>query len=216
MSIAVRRPAGGHAIGHPDVAVVRVDAPVAVRVQVLVAKHVGRDIAGGQRAVQSAVARAGPTIEVVEARRGQILVLAQVGSGEAIRLPRINNKCCAFTVHLTLAFAHDDHRRIAVGIDFDPVFTSLAQRKGEIGCVHLQHLLGRETTHADDQSTLRQLQLRDSVVEIENGQAGIGGHANQGAADLDFRPCPRICPKTIATGQRTIERRLVPIVLAGG
>ena len=47
MSVAVRRPAGGHASRDPDVAVGRVHVPGAVRIEVLIADHVLRYIAGG-------------------------------------------------------------------------------------------------------------------------------------------------------------------------
>ena len=150
------------------------------------------------------------------ARRIDILVLAQAGPGEAIRLPRIDDICRAFAVHLALAFAHDDRRRVAVGIHFDPVFAGLPQREGEIRRVDLEHLVGIETTHADVQRALRQLQLGDAVVEIEDGHAGAGVHANHRAADLDLGPRTRIRPQAVAGGQRPIDRRLDPIVLAGG
>ena len=216
MSVAVRRPVGGHAIRDPDVAVGRVDAPGAVRIEVLVADHVRRHIAGGDRVVVAAVAIARPAIEFVEARRVDVLVLAQAGPREAIRLPRIDHVRRAFAVHLALALAHDDRRRIAVGIHLDPVFAGLPQREGEIRRVDLEHLVGLEAAHADVQRALRQLQLGDAVVEIEHGDAGAGVHANHRAADLDFGPRTRIRPEAVAGGQRPIDRGLHPIVLAGG
>ena len=115
-----------------------------------------------------------------------------------------------------MAIAHDDRRRVAVGIHFDAEFTGLPKGKREIRRVHLEHLVGPETTHADVQCALRQLQLGDAVVEIENGYAAIGVHANHCPADLDFGPRARIRPKAVAGGQRPIDRRLYPIVLAGG
>ena len=216
MSIAVRCPAGGHAIRHPDVAVGRVDAPDAVRIQVLITYHILRYIAGRARVVVSAVALARPAVELVEARRVDILILAQARTREAIRLPRIKHIRCPLSVRLTLAFAYDDRRGIAVWIHRDPVFAGLPKCEGEIRRIDLEHVIGSETTHADVQGALRQLQLNDSVVKIENRYAGTGVHADHGPTDLDFSPCPHIRPKAVASSQRTVDRCSYPIVFAGG
>jgi hypothetical protein len=79
MPVAVRRPAGLDAVRDPDVAVGRVDAPGAVRVEVLVADDVLRDVARGRRSVVGAVALADQRSN--SSRRGAIdaLVIAKAG-----------------------------------------------------------------------------------------------------------------------------------------
>jgi len=214
MAVSVRCPAGRHARGVPDVAVGRIGAPRAVRIEVLIADDVRRYVTGGDRRVVSAVAIGRPAIEFVDANVGK-LVVAQSGPGKAIWLARINDICGAFAVGLALASAYDDRRRVALGIYFDPVFAGLPEGEREIRRIDFEHLVRIESTNADIQRTLRQLQLGDAVVEIENGYAGAGVHANHGAADLYFGPCTRIGPQAVASGERPIDRRLYPIVLAG-
>ena len=92
----------------------------------------------------------------------------------------------------------------------------MPQREGEIRRVDLEHLVGLETPHADVQRALRQLQLGDPIVEIENGYGRAGVHANHRSADLDFGPRTRVRPEAVAGGQRPIDRGLDPIVLARG
>ena len=71
-------------------------------------------------------------------------------------------------------------------------------------------------THADMQCALRQLQLSDLVIEIENGYAGPTAHADHGSADLDLGPRARLRPKAVARRQRPIDRCLYPVVLTRG
>ena len=216
MSVAVGGPIGTHAARDPDVAVGRVGAPGAVRIQVLIADHVLRYIAGGGRAVVAAVAIARPAIEFIEARRVEVLVLAQAGPCKAIRLPRVDDIRRVFAVHLTLSLAHDDRRGVAIGIHFDPVFAGLAQREGEIRRVDLEQLVGFEAAHADVQFALRQLQLGDAVVEVEHRYCGTGIHADHRRADLDLGARTRVRPEAVAGGHRPVDAGLHPVVLAGG
>ena len=215
MAVAIRCPAGCHAIRHPDIAVIRVDAPAAVRIEVLIADHVRRNVAGRVRVVVSAVATAGPAIEFVPARRGDDLVVAQAGPGEAIRLARIDDIRRAVAIRFTLPLAHDDRRRVAIGIDVDPVFAGLSKGEGEIRRVDLEQLVGLETAHTDVQGALRQLQLGDPVVEIENGDGGAAVQADHRPADLDLGPRTRLSPQAVAGRQRPVDRGVVPLVLAG-
>jgi len=144
------------------------------------------------------------------------LHVAQADPREAIGLPRIDGIRRPFAVDLNQTTAHEDCRGIGIGIHFDPEGAGLPQRQGEIGCSDLDHLTGLETTHPNVQYPLRQLQLGNPVIEIENGNAGAGVHANHRAAKLDLRPCSGLCPETIAGGQRPIEGGLHPVVLAAG
>ena len=114
-----------------------------------------------------------------------------------------------------MAAAHKNFRGTAVGIDFDAVFAGLAQGKGEVRRVDFEYLVGVKPAHAHIQSALRQLQLGDTVVEIENRYTRVGMHANHCAADLDFGAPARIRPQAVAAGQWSIDARLHPIIFAG-
>jgi hypothetical protein len=131
-------------------------------------------------------------------------------------LPRVDDIRRAFAVRLTLALAHDDRRCGSVRIHFDPVCARLPEGEGEVRRVDFEHLVLIEAAHADIQRALRQLQLGDLVVEIEDGYAGAGAHANHRAADLDFGARTRIRPEAVAGGQRPVDRGLYPVILAGG
>ena len=148
-------------------------------------------------------------------RRRKRLVLAQARSREAIRLPRVDDIRCAFAIDLALALAHDEIRRIAFGVHANPVIAGLPHREREIRRVDLQHLTGVEAAHADVHRALRELQLRDVVVEVEHDDARAGVEAQNGAADLELGARTGIHPKTVADGQRPIDRRLDPVIFAG-
>src|SRR6185312_7580972 len=110
MPLLVRGPIGGHAIRYPDVAVARLGAPSAVAIEVLVADYVARDIARGCRIVAAVIAIACPAVEVV-VRRSNGLIVAQVGTREAIALARIDHVGGrAVAIRLALATSHH-HRR---------------------------------------------------------------------------------------------------------
>ena len=185
-----------------------------MRVEVLIADDVGRYVAGGDRGVVEAVAIRRPAVEFVDARRGERLVLAQARPVEAIRLPRVDDVRGAFAEDLALALAHDDVRRIAFGVHGDPVFAGLPHREGEVRRVDLEDLIGIEAAHAHVQRALRQLQLRDVVVEIEHGDARAGVEPEHGAADLELGARTGIHPETVADRQRPVDRRLHPVVFA--
>jgi hypothetical protein len=58
MAVAVRRPAGGHPVRYPDIAVGRIDAPGAVGIEVFITDNFGRHIARGDGVVAAPVALA--------------------------------------------------------------------------------------------------------------------------------------------------------------
>ena len=157
-----------------------------------------------------------PAIELVESRRLYISIVAQVGAGEAIRLPRVDHVRRTVSVCLAPALAHEDRCGIPGRIHFDSVLTWLPKAERKVRRVDLEHLTRIETTHMDVQGALSQFQLGDLIVEVENRYAGVGAHSDRRAADLDFCAGTCIGPKTVAIGQRPVDRCLDPIVLARG
>ena len=184
MAVAVRRPVGSHAVRDPDLAVTRVVAPVAMGVQVLVADHVRRHITRRDRVVIYAVAGSAPAVEIVRWLRNQVLVIAQAGAAEAVSLARIQQVGRAFSISLTLALAQHDVGGIAVGVHRDPVLTRLAQCKGQVGSVYFHRLVWRQPRHTHIQRAFGQLQLGNTVVQVEHRNAGVGAHADHRTTDL--------------------------------
>ena len=154
MAVTVRRPAGAHASRRPDVAVVRVGAPGAVGIKVLIADQFGRHIARGQRIVAAAVAFARPAIQIIVAPRCHAFIVGQTGAVEAIPLLRIERIRRAFSVRFALSALHRHHRRVAVRIHIDAIFAGAAQGKCEIRCIHLKHLVPPHAAHPHFQRAL--------------------------------------------------------------
>ena len=69
------------------------------------------------------------------------------------------------------------------GRHFDAVLAGLAKHEGEVRRVDLEHLVPRQPAQAHAEGALRQLQLGNAVVEIQDGQAGGGVHADHRAHD---------------------------------
>src|SRR5207342_2202487 len=80
----------------------------------------------------------------------------------------------------------------------------------------LEDLIRIEAAHADAHRALRQLQLRDAVVQVEHGHARARVEAHDGAADLELGARTVIDPEPVANGQRTVDVGLDPVVFAGG
>ena len=213
MAVAVRCPTGGHAIREPHASIGFIDAPITVRVEVFIADHVLRHIARRLRVFVATVAITGPAVEVIEAWCVNIFVITQAGPRETVRLPRINDVRSTISICFTLTAAHENVRGIAVAIYADPVFTGLRQRESQVRRGHLKYLIAAESTHAHVQCPLGQSQLGDAVVEIENGNAGIGTHANHCAADLNFSARTGIHPNAVAGRKRPIDRGAYPVAL---
>ena len=76
----------------------------------------------------------------------------------------------------------------STSILYSPVLT---QRKSEIWRIHLESLIALETTHTNVQRTLRQLELGDIVIKIEDRHARVGIHAYHRPTNLNFGPRAR-------------------------
>ena len=213
--VAVGRPARGDASRCPDIAIVGVDAPTAVGVEVFVADDFARDIACRHRALAAPVALARPAVQVVVATRRQGFVVGQIAAVEAVGAARIDGVRRALPIYLGHAALHRDGRRIVVGIDLDAVVAGAAQREGQVRRRDFEGLPRPQAAHAQLQAALSKLHLGDAIVEVEQDHAGGRTHADRRAADLQLgaRVGPR--PQAIAGGERPIDGRPYPIGLPG-
>ena len=214
VAVAERRPVGGNAIRRPDIAVLRVAPPGAVAVEVLVADHVARDIARGRRTVVDAVAIARPAIQFVVAPRCQAIVVGQAGAIETIALLRTDHVRRAVAIQRGPAVQHPDRGRVAVRIHVDAIFTRTGHDEGQVGRVHLDRLARPHAAHAQLERSLRELQLHDAIVEIEQRHAGTPAQPDRRAAELQFGPRSGVDPQAVAARQRPVDPRPQPLILA--
>src|SRR6185369_1527921 len=104
-------------------------------------------IARGYRAVIAAVALARPDIEGVVAR-GVAVVVGQAGAVEAVALSRVERVGRALAVGLAAAAAHQNRRRVVIGIDADAVLADARHGKREVRRIHFEGLAAPQAAHA--------------------------------------------------------------------
>ena len=69
-------------------------------------------------------------------------------------------------------------------------------------------------THAEEHRACRQTKLRDVVVQIEEGHAGVRTETDRGRSDLYFSARITVSPKIVSRGQRAILHCIEPVALA--
>ncbi len=216
VTVAIGRPSGMQPAREPDVAVIGDRGPRPVRVEVLVADHLRRDVAGRHDAVVAPIALGRPAVERVGPRQRDVFAVAEVAAVEAVRLPRRHDVRRAFAVYIAHALAHDHRRRPVLGIDLDAVAARSRQREREIRRVDLDDVARREPAHAHVERPLMQLQLRDAIVEVRHGDARQRAEPPGAGVDAQFRPRTVVGPDAVAADDRPVEARLDPVVVAGG
>ena len=63
---------------------------------------------------------------------------------------------------------------------------------------------------------MRQLKLRDAIVEVEDGHAGLAAETQCKGAYLQLGARARVCPNAVASNQRPIRYREYPFIFARG
>ena len=208
-------PAGGDTIGHPHCAIVRIVVPRAIVVQVVIAVDIARDVFGRKRRVFALIARLAPVFEIVVARRVRRVVGNIVGTVEGVHLSRDEIPCLSAAGDFTPAFANGDHGRAAIRIGGDAIFAAAREREREIGRIDFKRITGRKPAHVNFDHALRELYLRGAIVEREKRNAGLAGHADRGAADVNLAARIFIDPEVIARGEWAIGIGLHPVRVAG-
>ena len=75
-------------------------------------------------------------------------------------------------------------------------------------------MIAIDLAYAHVQGPLRELELRDVVVEIQNRDARIGAETRRGRADLQLGVRARVRPHAVAADERAVDLRHGPILFA--
>jgi len=108
---------------------------------------------------------------------------------------------------------HDGGDRVAP-VDIDAIASWTIDGECQRRCGDFEYLPGIDAPYAQVERALRHLDLRDSIVQVENFNAGVRPQADGCAAHLKFRAGIAIGPEAIATDQRTIAHHAEPVALA--
>ena len=180
MAGPVGRPVDGHGARQPDCAVARVQVPVAIAVQLLVADDFARDVTRRDRLILALVAGAGPGVKVVlNARTGG--GRCQIGACEAALLP-IAKVERGTTVAINRAATRLGHHAGSVGsrVGVYTIVAGLVDDKCQVGRVDFQPLAFKERAYPHSKRALFQPQLRHVVTQCPKVEAGLLVHAHRG------------------------------------
>src|SRR4029077_6829237 len=123
-------------------------------------------------------------IELVDAGERKGLVVAQARADETIGSTRVDNVRRALAIDRGLSVAGEYVGRIAIDVDADPVLPGPPDYIRQVWCIDFDDLIRIEAADAHVQRALRQLQLHDPVVEIEQRDTGHRTEANRRRANL--------------------------------
>ena len=212
VAVSIWSPVRIHVRGHPDRSVALHILPVAVLVEIFIADHVGRHVAGRGGALFARFAGRAKAVEVVG--RWDIIGcrIRQVVPGEAVRRTGADRIRPAFADDVGLTFAHRRDRHRPVGAGRDAVPARLCDREGEVRRVNFDHVLRGETPHTHAKRPLGQLQLCRLVIEIGERDTGLAVEPERDAADVQFGTGTRVGPETVTGDQGTVGLGLDPVL----
>src|SRR6266404_3332595 len=165
VAVAIRRPADDSRVWKPNRAVLGHLAPAAVFVEIFIANHIGRDIAGGFRVILAAVTVPAPVVKVVIVIAEALNVGVElVDSGKRAGFSRMNGVSGTAAGDFALTVANNDEGGIAGFVDVDFVVAGAKDGKGEIRCINLESFVVFEPPHAHVQGAFGDPDLRHAVV----------------------------------------------------
>src|SRR6266436_2491736 len=213
VAVAIGRPADDSRVWKPNRAVLGHLAPASVFVEIFIANHVGRDIAGGFRVILAAVTVTAPVVEVVIVIAESLNVGVElVDSGKRAGFSRMNGVSGTAAGDFALTVADNDEGGIAGFVDVDFVVAGAKDGKGEIRCINLESFVVFEPPHAHVQGAFGDPDLRHTVVEIQERKTGVAGKTNRRGADVQLGERTVVGPKLVTCGNRTVDDRGNPIV----
>ena len=173
-----------------------------------------RHIARGHRVVDPPVPIESPAVEFVRRSELQQFVVAQAGAGKAVTLSLAYDIGDALAVNIGLAPQRSDRRRVAGRIDLNAIFARLADCQCEIRCIDFIELIAVHLTHTEIEHSLRELDLGDAIVQVENGGAGRSAHAHPCFSELQLGTRSGVGPDAIAGDEGSVHLSESPFVLA--
>ena len=209
----VRRPIGESDRRIPDRTIRGGGLPRAVTVEIRVADHLRGDVARRASALVVAIAARAPRIERIDAAAVCDFGVRGSHAGHRDALSRQRLLFAARERDRCLAFAHDERRRLGVGIDVDSIESCAQQpqlrvRRVDVGDV----VAGIERAHANDETALRNEQRELAIVEPRHVHAGAAGDSELTAAVVDLGATVRRHPEIVAARDGLIEADRRPIV----
>jgi hypothetical protein len=184
-------------------------------IEILVADDPGRDVARGDRALVTILSSESPALESVRRWRRQPLVIAKVGAIKPKRFTCGNPIGRAFTVRVAFAIAHHDQRRVALRICLEAVRAGARDDEREVRRVDLDAFSFADSPHIHLHDALRELQLLDSIVDIQKRNVGERAKAQRRVGHLHFAARALVKPQPVAGDERSVDARLHPLIISG-
>src|ERR1700733_4271482 len=122
-------PSRHHSAGNPHRAVIRICAPVAVLVQIVVSIDIPGDISRQLGSIFALIARLAPVFEFVKSWHRGSVIGNLVGAIKGVLLTFRQVPGISSAAHFALAFAYDDDGRSCVRIGLDAIFASPVNRE---------------------------------------------------------------------------------------
>ncbi len=204
VAVAVRRPAGDDDARHPQRAVLVVLLPAAVAVEIVDARHLGRDVARRRAARIGAVAVLHPGGEGVAHRLRQRVLRAAVAPHFGALAAR-HGDGAALALQQALAAQHGDLRALVEAV--------VAVEAGAVGAearlgrqqLELARRLAAAQPHCD--AAVVQLDLHGLVVQARDLDLGAAVEQQRGRADVDLGLGRAFSGDAVARRHRPVARR---------
>jgi hypothetical protein len=97
-------------------------------------------------------------------------------------------------------------------IDIYTIEPGSEERHGAIRCVHFNRFVFAKIANANRQAALRDAELRNLIVEIEQAHFGEGADSHRCPADLQLGAGQVVGPDVVAGRNRIVEGRGTPLV----
>ena len=215
MTIAVRRPICGHPRRCPDGPVVRNLAPFAIAIEFPVADHLGRHVTRARRAFLELQALRCPHIQRVAARDGLGLIDGEIGALEAIARSLRNHESVLRPEYFGLTPIDRNARGVPVRSSVDAIIAGPVDGEREIGGVDLDGVAALKLAHAQMDGALRQVELRNPIIEVDDRDVSSRREPQRCVADLELGARAVGHPQPIAVPQRPVDVRLHPLGVPG-
>ena len=166
--------------------------------------------------VEPAVAPIAPAIEIVLGGRFQPLPIDGVGSRQFHRLAAVKVLlvvACSIQVDKTAKVGEDGSTLI--GEDIDANFAIMVDGGIAAGSVDVEGLARPQSHAVQVHRALGNAKFEVGVVEVDEGDVGVGADSEIGAAHLDLGASVPVGIDTVTGAEGKILVSLVPVVVAG-